>query len=276
VNPVKESDRLPVDEVAPSDTSVSTAPVDLLSTEPKKEMSQLRPEDQRNLDIIQQLQSRLELAALEKETRAEAAKKADRYAAYSVSESRSFDFKVRTAEGDEVDVRISAAKVGSAEYARNGDASSLVIAGEQESSLMFSVKGDLNEEELQAINDLLAKVGDVSSAFFDGKFNQAFDLASNLGLDGDQIQSFALNLRMTKTEQASLNEGLYTPKIVGRGAERNQMAEVASLFDSVGTAADKLQISRSLVADLIDYVAQQTHPENPRKELLGPLAHKLL
>lgn len=283
-NPVKDSDRLPGNEGsirsggAPAPSSAAGGAV---APPVKPLFDRIPANDQRDLRIIQQLTSRIESMETTK------AEKTDSVGGllkegygvgggYAVGETRKFDFQVRTAEGDKVTVRVAAGKSGAVQFSQGGGVTDLALLGKQSSSLMFSVEGDLSEQELKDINELLQAVGDISSAFFNGEFDQAFDMASNFSLEGDQIQSFSLNLQMTKTEQSTLGQGLYTPKIVDHGAQRSQMEGLASLLEKAGAVADRLQQPRSLVADLLEYAAQQSQSDDPRAALLGPAAKQFL
>lgn len=272
-NPVNESDRLPSEQPAsatPSATPLAEVPESVASPIPDR----MQAKNLNDLHIIQELQSHVERLDTSKSHQSGAAEGARAYD-YRVSEARTFDFQLRTAQGDQVTVRINASHAGAAQYGRGDNHSGLTLAG-QSSSFMFSVEGDLNEKELKAINELLSAVGDISAAFFAGEFDQAFERASNFRLQGSQIDSFALKLQMTKTEQSTLGHGLYTPQIVGNGVERGQMEQMAKLFEKAGVMADKLQQPRTLVEDLLTYVAQQTRPDDPRVTLLGAAAKQFL
>lgn len=62
----------------------------------------------------------------------------------------------------------------------------------------FSVEGHLNEQELQAIYDVFAKVDDLANHFYAGDIEKAFEKAQELNIDFNQIGS--LNVNMTQTE----------------------------------------------------------------------------
>ncbi|KUJ72804.1 hypothetical protein [Thiomicrospira sp. WB1] len=63
----------------------------------------------------------------------------------------------------------------------------------------FSVQGDLNDEELNAIFDVFDQVGKLADEFFNGDVEKAFEQAQNLNVDFGQLKSMDLNLEKTQT-----------------------------------------------------------------------------
>lgn len=109
------------------------------------------------------------------------------------SQSRSFNLQLVTADGDKVNIR-SYGDYGERTQTGNG------ITQYNESSLnnfKLTVEGDLDTEELKAINELLGKVNDVAETFFSGDVTAAFDQALQLGIESDEIARFAVNLQQT-------------------------------------------------------------------------------
>lgn len=68
-----------------------------------------------------------------------------------------------------------------------------------EERFAFSVQGDLNEEELQAIYDVFAKVDELAGEFYGGNIEKALEKAQNLELDMEQLSGMSLNLTQTET-----------------------------------------------------------------------------
>jgi hypothetical protein len=58
----------------------------------------------------------------------------------------------------------------------------------------IAVQGELDDEELAAIGELVAKVESIAIDFFAGDVQKAFAAASSLGFDAEQIAGFALRL----------------------------------------------------------------------------------
>ncbi|MFY0665625.1 MAG: DUF5610 domain-containing protein [Natronospirillum sp.] len=113
-----------------------------------------------------------------------------------------FSFTLKTREGDVI--TISAAQQKSASMAamasNNGDSQMLAAMWETNSSesFSFSVKGDLNMEEMKAIEALLKDIGKIADKFFSGRYEQAFDKAKELQLDSNTLASMSMNMTQTK------------------------------------------------------------------------------
>ena len=60
--------------------------------------------------------------------------------------------------------------------------------------ISFSVKGELDDDELGAISDLVKQITDVSKSFFKGDLDSALDKALALGYDEKELAGFALKL----------------------------------------------------------------------------------
>lgn len=72
----------------------------------------------------------------------------------------------------------------------------------QENSFSFSVKGELDEDELKAIGQLVADANELAEEFFNGDIETAFKQALELGFDEQELSSFALQL--TKVENTEV------------------------------------------------------------------------
>ena len=71
----------------------------------------------------------------------------------------------------------------------------------ESSALSFSVKGELDEDELKAIGDLVSDASDLADEFFNGDIESAFNQALEIGFDQKELTGFALNLtRQEKVE----------------------------------------------------------------------------
>jgi len=70
----------------------------------------------------------------------------------------------------------------------------------------FSIKGDLNEDELKAVYDVFEKVDKLASEFFNGDIEKAFEKAQSLEIDFGQIKSFNLNLQKTESSTVAYQQ----------------------------------------------------------------------
>lgn len=105
----------------------------------------------------------------------------------------------------------------------------------QQNSLSFSVTGELDEEELQAIGQLVADTNDLAEEFFNGDIETAFNQALELGFDEQELSSFALQL--TKVENTQVIRAYET---VSRYDGENEESDPARAVKPVTEYLDKL------------------------------------
>lgn len=103
----------------------------------------------------------------------------------------------------------------------------------QENSFSFSVKGELDEEELKAIGQLVADANELTEEFFNGDIETAFKQALELGFDEQELASFALQL--TKVENTEIIRAY----------------ETVSRFDDESVGSDPAKAAKP-VADYLD------------------------
>ncbi|MDC0661545.1 DUF5610 domain-containing protein [Marinobacter sp. SS21] len=117
-------------------------------------------------------------------------------------------FEVRTREGDVVQVRMDerrylGVRAGDGDN-EGGVSSAELFAGRYR----FTVEGELNEAERGALTRLFEQAQGVAGRFFDGDVQGAFEAAQSLGLEGEELASFSLNLTSTRTIRAAAYESL--------------------------------------------------------------------
>ena len=123
--------------------------------------------------------------------------------------------KITTKDGDEVEIsfgqsrqyQYSASERITSSANSNGDTNapaapqsdvvaqrSLNVQFSEYRGISFSVQGELDDDELGAISDLVKQITDVSKSFFNGDLDTALDKALNLGYDEKELADFALKL----------------------------------------------------------------------------------
>ncbi|MDO6765670.1 DUF5610 domain-containing protein [Agarivorans sp. 1_MG-2023] len=117
----------------------------------------------------------------------------------AMSSSQSASMQLETAEGDKV--TISYGSQLAASYSEGGSSYQASFASQQQFS--FSVEGDLNEDELAAIADLIKQVDEVGQQFFSGDLDKAFDQALTIGFDEQQLVGFAVNFQQQQSVAVS-------------------------------------------------------------------------
>lgn len=138
------------------------------------------------------------------------------YGNYEYGSAREFSFSLTTKEGDKLTIKATASEGLAMEAGRATNGSRTAgfynASYSASQSLSWQVEGDLNEEELQAINDLLGRVNDLAGQFFSGNLDAAFEQAVSLGYDESQIGKFALNLTQVEIQQVTQSYKTFEPR----------------------------------------------------------------
>jgi hypothetical protein len=112
------------------------------------------------------------------------------------------EFSVRTRDGDEVQIRFGVTENTSKEsFSSDNGGSQVSFIYKQTTSFSLQIKGELDENELQAIGQLIAQCDDVTNTFYRGDIEKAYDKALNIGFDNKQLSSFALQLSKVESSQ---------------------------------------------------------------------------
>lgn len=166
------------------------------------------------------------------------------------------ELKLTTAEGDEVTITftsqqaISSSQSLNIQTAEDGEeraqftTSKSYSYGEQYS---FSVEGELNEDELSAISELVSDSSKLVDEFFYGDVQSAYKQLENLGFDEQQISNFAI--------EASQSENI----------ERVQRYEQVSRYSE----AKQEEFPRAPVRSIADYVEQLVKVDKAAAERLN-------
>ncbi len=138
----------------------------------------------------------------------------------------------------------------------------------------FSVNGDLNEDELNAIFDVFEQVDKLANNFFDGNIEKALSQAMELEIDYGQLQSFQLNLTQTQVtasryQQAAVSEyeNVQDKTAPDHGEEygvtMSDLPEYLQQWQSVIEKLDEQFENSQLVLDeILSSVVSQRFPES--------------
>lgn len=184
------------------------------------------------------------------------------YANYEYGRAREFSFELTTKDGDKVTIRAASSEGFAVEAGRNGSVSALNASYSSSESFSLSIEGDLSEEELVAINDLLGKVNDLAGQFFAGNLDGAFEQAMNMGYDSNQIGSFALNLAQAEIQQVTKAYQAFEPA-------RDNEAGSGS-----GMLGEQLLPLGNFIRDLLDSLDRSSIFAEPQS-LLKNMAEKI-
>jgi hypothetical protein len=180
----------------------------------------------------------------------------ERYSNYEYARAREFSFELTTKEGDKVRITASASEGFAYESEENSRGKSLSGSYSASQAMSLQVEGNLSEEELGAINELLGKVNDLANEFFDGDLDKAFAQAQELGYDDEQIGSFSLNLAQVEIQQVTQAYKAFEP-VADTGAAPALSEQLLPLGNFIRDLLDSL-----------DYASLFPEPE----KLLGNIA----
>lgn len=201
------------------------------------------------------------------------------YASAYQRTKNSFRFNLTTQEGDTVTIKARSMSESYAEMMRaEGEEGSFEYLASEEysrSGYRLQVDGDLNEEEMAAIEDLMAQVNDLADEFYNGDLGTAFDMAMELDSDPDQIAEFSLNLKQKQVsayEYAGYSAPVasYAEPELPRGIAQplgNFADGVRNAFNTANTFAEP----RNLLDNLFD----QMDAGPKLSELLKPMFNAL-
>ncbi len=113
-----------------------------------------------------------------------------------------------TAEGDKVSIRFRSKEVvtGSVTQTTQADGTKTTATSTSlfsRAGVKIEVDGNLNADELAAINNLLGKVDEIATKFFSGDVQSAFSAAASLNVSSDQIASYQLDLTYSRKVAAA-------------------------------------------------------------------------
>lgn len=106
---------------------------------------------------------------------------------------------ISTQEGDRVQIRFRSREGYVSQSATGATGGERNVYAFSSGRIEISVDGELNEEELAAIGELVGKVESLANEFFAGDVQKAFESAAALGFDSTQIAGFALKLSTRET-----------------------------------------------------------------------------
>lgn len=124
---------------------------------------------------------------------------------------------IETQEGDVIRLKFKSREsvdLKTAHAQGGGESSSeITLTTRSASKLSVTVRGDLNVDELGAIQEAIEQASELADDFFDGDLQAAFASASEFDIDGDQLAS--VNLKMRSTERFTYSSYGYraTPAI---------------------------------------------------------------
>lgn len=188
-------------------------------------------------------------------------------------QSSEASIEIVTQDGDRVEVSYSAffQQSSNQQFVQNQQASSTAYEYTAQSSVafQFSVQGELDQAEQQAISSLLNDVGNLAEKFFNGDVQAAFNSSLELGFDSQQLQSFALDFQQStyvevvqtyqQTQQLDTPLATETNQDIGPGPAVDVLAQLEQLLESSKQkelVAEPENTIKSLLVDMLDLLNQ--------------------
>ncbi|MBK1641899.1 hypothetical protein CKO12_08445 [Chromatium okenii] len=186
-------------------------------------------------------------------------------AAQRYQKAEDFQLSLRTKDGDTVKVSFSRAldaqvSLGVAADGKGNQALALDVSRSSSTGYQFTVEGNLDAEELEAMQTLVRDVSAVANQFFNGDVQQAFAQAPDIRFDDSQLAS--MQLRLSRSEQSTAvaqyqqTQQLEPSPQVGAGRRLGQMAR--DLNDAaLAPAAQFLEQARTAVNQIMEGLVRQ-------------------
>ena len=210
------------------------------------------------------------------------------YGNYEYGRAREFSFELTTKEGDKVTIKATSSEGLAVEAGRagrgNNSVSAMNASYSSSQSFSLSIEGELSEDELSAINDLLGRVNDLAGQFFDGNLDAAFDQAMNLGYDAEQISNFSLNLAQAEIQQVTQAYQAFEPSSAsGNVDKQNLLADqllplgnfIKDLLASLDRASEFSE-PKLLLANMAENVTGETEVDQAQGQRFREFVEQLL
>ena len=199
-----------------------------------------------------------------------------------------FSLELTTADGDKVTINASMLMAQTQElgaYSGSVDGQQIQMAymsqaSYKESSFAFSVEGELDDEELKAINGLLNQVNDLAGDFYGGDVSKAFGKALELNYNSEEISEFSISLTQIKNFTAyqayQTEQPIFNPNAI---SQLKPLADFTrDLVNVSQQVEDIFAHPRDLITDVMKQITQLRQPidYSDNKPSFDDFANKLL
>ena len=182
---------------------------------------------------------------------------------YEYARASEFSFELTTAEGDKVTITANSSEGLSILQGTTNKGNNVNASASSSQTSSWSVVGDLSDNEIKAINELLGRVDTLAEQFFAGNLDEAFNQALALGYDETQIAGYALHLSHVEIQQATQAYGEFSPQETDN--EQNNSPLLAEQLLPLG----------NFIRDLLDALDTASLFNEPQK-LLGDMSLNLV
>ena len=171
-------------------------------------------------------------------------------------ERQTFALNLTTQEGDKVLIRAINEEASSLDDQRFGQRSSTLWTTQQTSGYELIIQGDLNEKERSDLDALLADVNELAEEFYEGDYETAFEMATELSIDGTSLQTLDLSMKEVEQKSAAVySEMAGQPAVLPKGLQ-----PLRAYAEKLIAAQDNWQKAFEAPKAFID--ALSNHPSN--------------
>ena len=180
---------------------------------------------------------------------------------------------LETQEGDTVRLKIKATEMLAVEAGKTADGvdeqtiSEFEVQASSRTRIAVQVNGDLNEQEMAAIQSVIEQAGAMAEDFFSGNTSDAFASASELEIDATQLAN--VHIRMKTSEQLTypMSGALQAPGMTPQVATDKPDVGESQAGDTASTAASPADETPATVAGAAaDESGDTTAPATPEPE----------
>jgi hypothetical protein len=189
--------------------------------------------------------------------------------------SEDMSVKVRTQDGDEVTISFSRNQSYDATYGAGADNQGnsvawMDVSRSESTQYQFSVQGELDEGEIDALQQMVRDISGVADEFFNGDVQKAFDQSAGIRFDASELSSMELNMSYSRSlsqaasyeQVGSLEQPADKPGL-RLGQLMKDLAESAGA-PSLGFLQSPAQAGRDLMTGLVE---QDSRFSDAMKEL---------
>ncbi|KEA64028.1 hypothetical protein ADIMK_1763 [Marinobacterium lacunae] len=203
------------------------------------------------------------------------------------SNAEDMTLEVTTRDGDRISINFSRSQSFEAAFAAStdsagGSAAFFSLSRSESSEYQFSVEGDLDEDELDALQNLIKDVSKLADEFFDGDVQKAFERSAHLDFDSAELSSMNLNMSYSRqySSVASYEQVQQTDQAVDKPGRRlgHLMKELADSVGapSLGFLGAPGQFGRELFSGLIQQDARYTGASDEQQTQMNDNLSRLL
>ncbi|SEG33460.1 DUF5610 domain-containing protein [Marinobacterium lutimaris] len=188
------------------------------------------------------------------------------------------ELNVTTRDGDEVRITFSRNQSYESAYASASDgkgnsASVFSLSRSEYSEYSFSVSGDLDVDEAEALQSLIKDVSSLADEFFDGDVQKAFEQSKSLSFDTSELASMSLDMSYSR-QYAAASSYEQVGQIDQAGDKPGRrlghlMKGMAESFNapSLGFLTSPGQLGRSLMEGLVNQDARYSEAPEAQQDI---------